>query len=78
MKSCKEVAKMMASGEELSFFQKLSTKMHFGICRVCRVYKEQQELITKTAKERHNEKKKNIEEVSETIKKNVLNNIKRS
>ncbi|MCP4915144.1 MAG: hypothetical protein GY909_18640 [Oligoflexia bacterium] len=77
MKSCKEVAQLIASGENLGFFEKVSVKMHFIICKGCRRYHEQQELIVKEIKERHDRKISKIQKTSSEVEAKVLENLKK-
>lgn len=77
MKSCKEVAQLISTGEELGFFEKVSVKMHYFICKGCRRYHEQQELIVKEIKERHDQQISKIERTSKEIEEQVLKNLKK-
>ena len=46
MRSCKEIAKILASGNNLTFFQSLEAKMHLFMCGLCRKYEKHLKLLT--------------------------------
>lgn len=77
MKSCKEVSKLLSSGEDLGFFERVSVKMHYVICKACRRYHEQQELIVKEIKNRHDQKLSQVEQTSKEVERKVLENLKK-
>ncbi|MDC1175185.1 hypothetical protein OAT67_07305 [Bacteriovoracaceae bacterium] len=72
MKSCKEVSQLLASDKELGVFDKLSLKLHFSVCKVCRTYKQQQEAITKVYKERLKKKNTSISETAKKVEDSVI------
>ena len=45
MLSCKEVARILGSGEPLSFKKKLTLKLHLAMCRHCKAYSQQLKAI---------------------------------
>ncbi len=77
MLSCKEVAKILASGEKLSLKKKISLSMHLFMCKHCSRYSRQLHIIKKAAAVFFKKKVAVEKEVIEKLEKEVLVNLKR-
>jgi hypothetical protein len=48
VRTCKEVVKIISSGEKLSFFGRAELFLHLLICKHCSRYKKQMQILRKT------------------------------
>lgn len=66
----------MASGEKLSLFQKLSLRLHFMICKTCRLLEKQFQQVVMSARRLHLEKNEIEEEAIRQLEDDVIKKAK--
>lgn len=72
MLSCREVVKILASDELLPFGKSLSLKLHLLVCRLCKMYSLQLQVINSSTKNVLKEAEDVNPEVVEGIVQNVV------
>ncbi len=45
MLSCKEIAKILSSGEELSWMKRAELRMHLMMCKLCSLYAQELKMM---------------------------------
>ncbi len=51
MLKCKEIARLLSSGEDLSWMKKAELSMHLAMCKHCAKYAGQLKVITRSARQ---------------------------
>ena len=75
MLNCKEVVRILGSGEDLSLFQKIQLKMHLWMCKHCGAYARQMKAMKNGFSKLFREKTAIDREVVNQVESDVLSAI---
>ena len=77
MLSCKEVSRLVASDESLSFLKRMELHMHFALCKHCSNYRKQLRNIRKGYRKLFHAKAESNKAVAKKLKQEVLREIEK-
>jgi len=75
MKSCKEIAALLAPGNDLSFMERAETRMHLVMCKACQIYQKHLKILSFNYKKQMFKKIEKSAEKINKLEKDIIEKI---